>query len=62
MVQAPSIREIEAARQAFEANEPRDPFYRAEIERVTLALDLERDVGSVQKIRQPALRRYRAAY
>jgi len=39
MVQAPSIQDIEAARQAFETNEPRDLFYRAATELVTLALD-----------------------
>jgi len=39
MVQVPSIQDIEAARQAFEDNEPRDLFYRAATELVTLALD-----------------------
>ena len=39
MVQAPSKQDIEAARQAFETNEPRDLFYRAATELVTLALD-----------------------
>jgi hypothetical protein len=39
MVQTLSIREIEAARQAFEAHEPRDLFYRAATELVALALD-----------------------
>jgi len=39
MVQQPSIQDIEAARQAFETNEPRDLFYRAATELVTLALD-----------------------
>ena len=39
MVQAPSIQDIEAARQAFETNEPRDLFYRAATELVILALD-----------------------
>jgi len=35
----PSIREIQAARQAFETNEPRDLFYRAATELVRLALE-----------------------
>jgi hypothetical protein len=39
MVQTLTIREIEAARQAFEAHEPRDLFYRAATELVALALD-----------------------
>lgn len=39
MVQAPSIEDIEAARQAFETIEPRGLFYRAATELVTLALD-----------------------
>jgi len=39
MVQTLSIRDIEAARQAFEAHEPRDLFYRAATELVALALD-----------------------
>lgn len=39
MVQTPSICEIEAARRAFETNEPRDLFYRAGTELVTLALE-----------------------
>ena len=39
MNQAPNIQDIEAARQAFEANEPRDLFYRAATELVVLALD-----------------------
>lgn len=39
MVQVPSIQDIKAARQAFETNEPRDLFYRAATELVTLALD-----------------------
>jgi hypothetical protein len=38
MVQTPTIQDIEAARQAFEANEPRDLFYRAATELVALAL------------------------
>jgi hypothetical protein len=38
MVQAPTIQDIEAARLAFEANEPRDLFYRAATELVALAL------------------------
>lgn len=39
MVQTPTIQDIEAARQAFEANEPRDLFYRAATELVSLALE-----------------------
>jgi hypothetical protein len=39
MVQTLTIPEIEAARQAFEAHEPRDLFYRAATELVALALD-----------------------
>lgn len=39
MVQTLTIREIEAARQAFEAHEPRDLFYRAATELVALALN-----------------------
>ena len=39
MVQVPSIQDVEAARRAFEDNEPRDLFYRAAIELVMLALD-----------------------
>jgi hypothetical protein len=39
MVQTLTIREIEAARKAFEAHEPRDLFYRAATELVALALD-----------------------
>ena len=39
MVRAPSVEDIDAARQAFETNEPRDLFYRAATELVTLALD-----------------------
>jgi hypothetical protein len=39
MVQTPTIRDIEAARQAFEANEPRDLFYRVATELVSLALE-----------------------
>ncbi|MFB3786733.1 MAG: hypothetical protein ACE15F_10220 [bacterium] len=39
MVQTPTIKDIEAARQSFEANEPRDLFYRAATELVSLALD-----------------------
>ncbi len=39
MVQTPTIQDIEAAWQAFEANEPRDLFYRAATELVALALD-----------------------
>jgi len=39
MVQTPTIQDIEAARQAFEANESRDLFYRAAMELVALALD-----------------------
>jgi len=38
MVQTPTIQDIEAARQAFEANEPRDLFYRAATALVELAL------------------------
>ncbi len=36
---SPTIQDIEAARQAFEANEPRDLFYRAATELVSLALE-----------------------
>ena len=39
MTITPSIQDIMAAREAFEANEPRDLFYRAATELVTLALD-----------------------
>ncbi|MBC7249684.1 MAG: hypothetical protein H5T62_05310 [Anaerolineae bacterium] len=39
MVQTPTLQDIEAARQAFEANEPRDLFYRAATELVSLALE-----------------------
>ena len=39
MVQEPSIQDVEATRQAFETHEPRDLFYRAATELVTLALD-----------------------
>lgn len=39
ILQAPGVQDIEAARQAFETNEPRDLFYRAATELVTLALD-----------------------
>jgi hypothetical protein len=39
MLKAPGIQGIKAARQAFERNEPRDLFYRAATELVTLALD-----------------------
>jgi len=39
MVQTLTIREIEAARRTFEANEPRDLFYRAATELVSLALE-----------------------
>lgn len=39
MVQTLTIQDIEAARQAFEANEPRDLFYRAATELVSLALE-----------------------
>jgi hypothetical protein len=39
MVQTLTIREIEAARKAFEEHEPRDLFYRAATELVALALD-----------------------
>jgi len=39
MVQTPTIQDIEAARQAFETNEPRDLFYRAATELVSLALE-----------------------
>ncbi len=39
MVQTPTIQDIGAARQAFEANEPRDLFYRAATELVSLALE-----------------------
>jgi len=38
MIQTPTIQDIKAARQAFEANEPRDLFYRAATELVGLAL------------------------
>lgn len=38
-VQVLTIQDIAAARQAFEVNEPRDLFYRAATELVTLALD-----------------------
>jgi len=38
MVQAPTIQDIEPARLAFEANEPRDLFYRPATELVALAL------------------------
>ena len=34
----PTIQEIEAAREAFETNEPRDLFYRAAPELVDLAM------------------------
>lgn len=39
IAQAPSIYELEKARQIFEAHEPRDLFYRAAMELVTLALE-----------------------
>jgi hypothetical protein len=39
MVQTPTVQDIEAARQAFQANEPRDLFYRAATELVSLALE-----------------------
>ncbi|KPL87110.1 hypothetical protein [Ardenticatena maritima] len=39
MVQIPTIQDIEAARRSFEANEPRDLFYRAATELVSLALE-----------------------
>ncbi len=39
MVQMPTIQDIKVARQTFEANEPRDLFYRAATELVSLALE-----------------------
>ena len=36
--QSPTLRELESAREVFEANEPRDLFYRAATELVRLAL------------------------
>ncbi|MEJ5241054.1 MAG: hypothetical protein WHS87_07635 [Anaerolineales bacterium] len=39
MVQAPTPKDIASARQVFDANEPRDLFYRAATELVTLALE-----------------------
>lgn len=39
MVQTPTVQDIEAARQAFQANEPRDLFYRAATELVSLVLE-----------------------
>lgn len=39
IAQAPSIHELEEARQIFETHEPRNLFYRAAMELVTLALE-----------------------
>ncbi len=39
MVQAPTPKDIASARQVFDANEPRDLFYRAATELVTLAVE-----------------------
>ncbi len=39
MLQIPTIQDIKAARNAFEANEPRGLFYRAATELVSFALE-----------------------
>lgn len=39
MLQIPTIQDIKAVRNAFEANEPRDLFYRAATELVSFALE-----------------------
>lgn len=46
----PTIREIEAAREAFETNEPRDLFYRAATELVDLAIHGETSLSVAEAI------------